>query len=68
MGYRFYSSGKIMPAGVIAVLRYLDVACVGIYALQVCTNVEMIFQRCYGRKNSYEILLTTLEDSVNVKC
>ena len=24
MGYRFYNSGKIMPAGVIAILRYLN--------------------------------------------
>lgn len=23
MGYRFYNSGKIMPAGIIAILRYV---------------------------------------------
>ncbi|KYQ59492.1 hypothetical protein ALC60_01477 [Trachymyrmex zeteki] len=49
MGYRFYNSGKIMPAGVIAILRYLNA-------------VIVFFQCCYGCKDSHEIFFTTLED------
>lgn len=42
MGYRYYNSGKIMPAGMIAVLRYSIAARVTIYMLlQIYTNVLM---------------------------
>lgn len=44
MGYRYYNSGKIMPAGMIAVLRYLIIACVTIcMPLQMHTNILMLY-------------------------
>lgn len=43
MGYRFYNSGKIMPAGVIAILRYSNIFYITICALSIFINVEIIF-------------------------
>lgn len=35
MGYRFYNSGKIMPAGIIAMLRYSNTIYIMVSALSV---------------------------------
>lgn len=43
MGYRFYNSGKIMPAGVIAILRYLNATYIRIYSSHVRTNRIIVF-------------------------
>lgn len=44
MGYRFYNSGKIMPAGVIAILRYFNFTFyITICAISIFINIEIIF-------------------------
>lgn len=43
MGYRFYNSGKVMPAGVIAMLRYFNTFYITICAISILINVEIIF-------------------------